>query len=210
MEKLLLWNQKDTNADSIVFPDIYHGFHNFFTSDTRPDKRHISPAKFNPWNTTVADWHILRLKTPSTEAVRSKVPGAVWASSVILESKCGLWVIFAADILVNLDATCLHLGLHGISHLLLWTEYGGSAIHTKGITEIAIKAHTNMENGRRKMLPAEVRLCLYHITEKHGSLWSKARVSMVYHALLQHSPVFSDRFAEWTHSSVKSKADTEG
>lgn len=96
------------------------------------------------------DWHILRLKTPSTEIVRSKVPGAVWASSVILESKCGLWVIFAADILVNLDATCLHLGLHGISHLLLWIEYGGSAIHTKGIMEIAIKAHTNMENGRRE------------------------------------------------------------
>ena len=112
-------------------------------------KTHISPAKFNPWNSTVEDWHILWLETPSTEAVRSKVPGAVWASSIVLESKCGLWVYFAADTLVNLGATCLCLGLHDISHLLLWIEYGGSAIRTKGNTETAIKANTNMENGRR-------------------------------------------------------------
>lgn len=31
----------------------------------------------------------------------------------------------------------------------------------------------------RKTLPGEVRLCLYHIIEEHGSLWSKARVSAV-------------------------------
>lgn len=172
-------------------------------------KTYISPTKFNAWNSTVEDWHIFWLETPSTEAARSKVPGAVSASSITSERKCGLWVYFAADTLVYLDATCLCLGLHVISSLLLWTECGGSAIHTKGNTKIAIKANTNMENGRREEKRYLLKSGSVLITSLKNMAACEAKPGCQ-RFTIQHSPVYSGRFAEQTHSSVESKDDTEG
>lgn len=89
-------------------------------------------------------------------------------------------------------------------------EYGGSAIGTKGNTEIAIEATINRENGRREEKHYLLKSGSVFITSLKNMAACEAKpVCQWFTMLFATFTCIFRQFAEWTHSSAESKADTE-
>lgn len=98
-EKPAQWKQHDM-SDLLLFQIRVEAFIIFHLRY----KRHVSPIKCNSGRSTTWDWHVVWLEMLCQEA---RFPTAVWASSIVLESKSGSRVYLAADTMADLGTTCL-------------------------------------------------------------------------------------------------------